>query len=58
MSSRVINTNLKVDRQWRMEEVGGEIEKILSSDPPLHKEARHWMKGWYKAMANRVLPPS
>ena len=41
-----------------MEEIGGEIEKLLGADPPLHKEAWHRMKGWYKAAVNRAPPPA
>ena len=37
-----------------MEEVGGNIEAILASYPPLHKEACHRMKGWYKAVSNHA----
>ena len=38
---------LKGYRRQRMEEVGEEVERLLGSDPPLHQEAWHWMKGWY-----------
>ena len=27
-------------------------------DPPLHREARHQIKGWYRAAVDRALPPA
>ena len=30
----------------------------MGSDPPLHQEAWHLIKGWYKAMVDRALPPA
>ena len=41
-----------------MKEAGKEVEKILGSDPPLHREAWHRMKGWYQATVERVSPPT
>ena len=35
-----------------------EIEKLLGADPPLHKEAWHQMKGWYKAAVDPVQTPT
>ena len=46
---RGINAILKADLRWRTEEAGGELDNLLTADPPLHKEACHHMKGWYKA---------
>ena len=40
---RAITAILKVDRRWRVEEVGEVVERLLGSDPPLHWEAWHWM---------------
>ena len=40
------------------EEVGEEVERLLGSDPPLHREAWHWMKGWYWAAVDRAPPPA
>ena len=40
------------------EELGGEVEKILGSDPPLHREAWLRMKGWYWDMVDFPLPPT
>ena len=28
------------------------------SDPPLHREAWHWIKGWYQAAFDRAPPPA
>ena len=55
---RAINASLKLNHQRRMEEAGIEIEALLASYPPLHKEALHRMKGCYKATANRAPPPT
>ena len=41
-----------------MEKSGGKIEDLLTSDPPLHKEAWRQMKGWYKIMAVRASNPA
>ena len=55
---RVINTILQADRRRRTKEVGGEIETILVTNPPLHNESWYWMQGWYKAAVDRVPPPA
>ena len=44
-------------RRWA-EYTGAEVEALLGADPPLHQEAWHRIKGWYKAAANHVLPPA
>ena len=41
-----------------METSRGKIEELLTSDSPFHKESGHQMKGWYKIMAGRTLPPA
>ena len=30
----------------------------MGSDPPLHQESWHRIKGWYKASVNHALPPN
>ena len=47
---------LKADRQPKTEEVVREVEIVLYSDTPLHKEAWHLMKNWYRATVNHALP--
>ena len=54
---RAIRASLRTDRKWREEEAGAKVEALLGSDPPLHREACHWIKGWYKAEVDRA-PPS
>ena len=41
-----------------METSGCKIEDILTSDPPLNKEAWHQVKGWYKFLAGRTSLPA
>ena len=41
----------------RAEEAGLEVEALLGSNPPLHWEAWHQIKGWYRAAVNHA-PPS
>ena len=41
-----------------MEEAVAELEKLLGSDPPLHKESWHRMKWWYQAAVDRAPPPA
>ena len=41
-----------------MEEAGTAVETLLKEDPPNAREAWRWMKGWYKAAANRGPPPA
>ena len=31
---------------------------MLGSDPPLHQEAWHRMKGWYRSAVDRAPPPA
>ena len=48
-----INASLREDIKRRKEGVGKEI---LGEEPPLHKEAWHHMKGWYRAAVKRAPP--
>ena len=52
-----IKVILREERKRRVEEAGAEVETLLWLDPPLHREAWHRIKGWYKAAVNRA-PPS
>ena len=53
-----IKASLREDRKRRAEEVGAEVETLLGLYPPLHWEAWHRIKGWYKAVVDCDLPPS
>ena len=53
-----IKASLREDRKGRAEEAGEEVETLLGSDPPLHREAWHQIKGWYKATVDRAPPPA
>ena len=55
---RVIAASLKGDRQRWVEEAGADVEALLGSDPPLHREAWHWIKGWYWAAIDRAPTPA
>ena len=46
------------DRLRRVEEAGEEIERIQGTDPPLHQEYWHRMKGWYMVEVSRAPPPA
>ena len=54
---RAIRASLKTDRRQRAEEVGSEADSLLGSELPLHREAWHRIKGWYKAVVDRAPPP-
>ena len=41
----VINASLKEDRRRHTEEAVEEVDWLLKTDPPLHREAWHRMKG-------------
>ena len=56
--SRAIAVSLKGDMKRQSEEVGEEVGELLGSDPPLHWEAWHRMKGWYWAAVDRAPPPA
>ena len=49
---------MKADWKPRVETAGGKIENLLTSGSPFHKESGHHMKGWYKIVAGRTLPPA
>ena len=49
---------MKAYQQRRVETAGGKIEDLLTSEPPLHKEVWHHMKGWYKVVDVRASPPA
>ena len=53
-----IAASLKADWKPRVGTARGNIEDLLTSEPPHHKEALHQMKWWYKVMAGRALPPA
>ena len=53
-----IEAILKKDWRWLVEESGEEVERLLGSDPSLHQEAWHQIKGWYWAVVNRAPPPA
>ena len=55
---RAIKASLRDDRRRRAERTGEEAESLMRSDPPLHREAWHRIKGWYKAVADRAPPPA
>ena len=55
---RDIVTSLKGDRRRREEEASKEVEKLLGSEPPLHWESWHQMKGWHWDAVYRALPPA
>ena len=55
---REINISLKGDRKRGIEEAGYAIERLMVADTPVHKESWHWMKGWYKAVVDNILPPA
>ena len=53
---RQIRAGLRTDRKRWAEEAGHTIESLLASDPPLVKEARVRMQGWYMYASDR--PPT
>ena len=55
---RAIKESLREDRQRRAEEAGAELETLMGSDPPLHREDWQRIKGWYKAVVNCAPPPA
>ena len=54
--SRWICVGLSMDRKRRVEDSGHTIESLLTSDPPLIREAWVDMWGWYRYAANRPPP--
>ena len=55
---RAIKASLREDRKKRAEEAEEEVDTLLGPYPPLHWEAWHRIKGWYKAAVDCALPPS
>ena len=51
---RAIVASLKGDRRRREEEAVAEVKTLLGSDPPLHREAWHRLKGWYWDAVDRA----
>ena len=49
---------MKGYQRHRIEEAGKEVEMLIVSDPLLHREAWHRMKGWYRAVVDHVPPPA
>ena len=52
----VITAILKGYRRRRAKEAGRGVERLLGSNPPLHWETWHCMKGWYQAVVDRAPP--
>ena len=55
---RAIKASLQDDRRRRAEEAGAEVEELMGLDPPLHREAWHRIKEWYKATVDWAPPPA
>ena len=55
---RAIAASLNGDRRRQAEEAGAEVGVLLGSDPQLHWEAWHCIKGWYRATVDHALPPA
>ena len=55
--SRQIAAILKEDWHQRVETARGNMEDLLTSEPPLQKEAYNHMKGWYKVASGCASPP-
>ena len=53
-----IKASLTTDRIRRAEEARAEVEALVGADPPLIQEAWKRIKGWYKAVVDRALPPA
>ena len=54
--SRAIEASLSDNRRRQAEELGAEVEALLGSDPPLHREAWKRIKGWYQPAFDCALP--
>ena len=50
--------SIKDNRRRQYEETGKEVETLLGSEPPLHRESWHRLKGWYWAAVDRPLSPA
>ena len=55
---RAIAAILKGDMRRQVEEDGAEVETLIGSDPPFHREYWHRLKGWYWAAVNLAPPPA
>ena len=53
-----IAASLKADWKPRVETSGGNIEDLLTSEPPHNKEVLHQIKWWYKVLAGRAFLPA
>ena len=53
----VITAILKGYHRRREKEAGRGVERLLGSNPPLHWETWHCMKGWYQAVVDRAPLP-
>ena len=51
---RKIRYNLRADREHKVTVTVKEIESLVSGDPPLPREARACMRGWYQSSRNRA----
>ena len=45
-------------RRRQAEEAGAEVEALMGSDPSLHWESWHQIKGWYRATVDLSPPPA
>ena len=52
-----IKESLREGREQQSEEAGSEVETLFGSDHPLHREAWHQIKGWYKDAVDHAPPP-
>ena len=55
---RAIKAYLQENRKQHAKKAGAEVETLLGLSPPLHREAWHQIKGWYKAAVDRALLPA
>ena len=55
---RATKASLTTDRRRRAEEAGSEVEALVGVDPYLIQVAWKRIKGWYKAVFDRYLPPA
>ena len=55
---RAIAASLKGDITWKVEEEGEEVDTLIGSDPPLHWEAWHRLKGLYRTAVDCDPPPA
>ena len=53
-----ITESLRGDRRRREEETGADMEALLRSDPPIHREEWNRIKGWYWAAIEPAPPPA